>query len=71
MIDERISAYTAEDAVNAVLFLLDELAAMAIADKTYDEVAAAEQGLVTIMGRAELVQRLIWQRQKSRIRELQ
>ena len=68
MIREREKAGMAVDIILAVL---DELAAMAIADETYAEVAAEEQSLVTIMGRAELVQRLIWQRQKSRIRELQ
>jgi len=67
MIDEPKAAM----AVDIILVVLDELAAMAIADETYDEVAAEEQSLVTIMGRAELVQRLIWQRQKSKIRELQ
>ena len=67
MIDEHKAAM----AVDIILVVLDELAAMAIADETYAEVAAEEQSLVTIMGRAELVQRLIWQRQKSRIWEVQ
>jgi len=68
MIRER---ETAGMAVDIILKVLVELAAMAATDETYDEVAAEERKIIEIMGRAELVQRLIWQRQKSKIRELQ
>jgi len=66
-----IQRKSAGEAVDVILDVLDDLAVMAIAEETHAEVAAKERGLIMIMGRAELVQRLIWQRQKSRIREVQ
>ena len=65
-----IQRKSAGEAVDVILAVLVELAAMVSENETYDEVAAVEKKLVEIMGRAELVQRLIWQRQKSRIWEV-
>ena len=66
-----IQRKSAGEAVDVILAVLVELAAMAADVATYDEVAAEERKLIEIMGRAELVQRLIRQRQPSRLRELQ
>jgi len=66
-----IQRKSAGEAVDVIIAVLVELAAMAADVATYDEVAAEERKLIEIMGRAELVQRLIWQRQKSRIWEVQ
>ena len=66
-----IQRKSAGEAVDVIIAVLVELAAMAADVATYDEVAAEERKLIEIMGRAELVQRLIRQRQKSRIWEVQ
>jgi len=66
-----IQRKSAGEAVDVILAVLVELAAMAADVATYDEVAAEERKLIEIMGRAELVQRLIRQRQKSRLWERQ
>jgi len=66
-----IQRKSAGEAADVIIAVLVELAAMASENETYDEVAAVEKKLVEIMGRAELVQRLIRQRQKSRTWEVQ
>ena len=66
-----IQRKSAGEAVDVIIAVLVELAAMAADVATYDEVAAEERKLIEIMGRAELVQRLIRQRQKSRLWEVQ
>ena len=66
-----IQRKSAGEAVDVILAVLDELAVMAIAEETHAEVAAAERGLIMIMGRAELVHHLIHARQRPKIREVQ
>ena len=58
----------AAQAVNSILNVLDELAAMALRPETYDEVAAEERALGAISSRAQLILSFIDARQQSKIR---
>jgi hypothetical protein len=52
-------------AVNAIICILDELAAMALRPETYDEVAAEERALGAVSSRAQLILSFIDARRKS------
>ena len=52
-------------ALNAIISILDELAAMALRPETYDEVAAEERALGAVSSRAQLILSFIDARRKS------
>ena len=64
-----MSREPAAQAVNSILNVLDELAAMALRPETYDEVAAEERALGAISSRAQLILSFIDARRSSRHRK--